>query len=129
MTICLTASTMLSKINLKGPISIPDSPKTIFDLKLFLKPFTHSPFFRNILSLNYRVVISPFHHTFYGKNGRIIDLPYNFNEFAFVSSVGDFQFNITCIKERVKFLLHSWGRLMSWVDGKARFFLKFESRG
>ena len=87
MAVRLTASTTFPKINLKWPIPIPDSPYPIFDFEFLLEAFAHSPLFRNILCLNYSVVICLLYHTLNCENSGIICPSNNFNKFTVMSSI------------------------------------------
>ena len=90
MTIGLAASAISSKINLKGSISVPNTPDTIFYFEFLLKTLTHSPFFRCVLWFDDCVITSPLHNTVDRKNSRIVGPSDNFNELAIVGSVAYF---------------------------------------
>lgn len=128
MTIGLSASKRISSIYFPGPISIPNSPSSISDMKLFLESLPESPFYRIVDCFKYDMIfcfeIKIFNFKY--AYGCSFSFYVNYEIFLWAERVQiDLEIDITRLEKSVYFFLHFRGLSPRRVYRKARMFLKF----
>lgn len=124
MAICLSTLTSSAMVNFPRPVSIPNTPSSIFDCETSLKSLTQSPLSRLIFSNNLDIsIISPL-KIFDGKNWIFNTFPKNLHNRPTLAS---FDINLTTIPKSIYFPLHPGSFNVRRMNWKSREFLKLQA--